>query len=83
MTQDPPFQYLIFSPSVRNLISFYNNYCAFFYLFLICCNKRPRALAVCASLLEREEKGFGVVLTLIYYVIVASDRDAHNASIGL
>jgi len=40
--QDPPFQYLIFSPSARNLISFYNNYSVF--LFLICCNKRPRAL---------------------------------------
>jgi len=42
--QDPPFQYLIFSPSACNLISFYNNYCVF--LFLICCNKRPRALVV-------------------------------------
>jgi len=42
--QDPPFQYLIYSPSARNLISFYNNYCVF--LFLTCCNKRPRALVV-------------------------------------
>jgi len=41
---DPPFQYLIFSPSADNLISFYNNYCVF--LFLICYNKRRRALVV-------------------------------------